>query len=130
MSEAHQIGGSVVLAVTAALLVAAGWSAVEGRRSGGTSDHRFAVDRLLLVAVAGVGLNDVVGLGLLLTGARPADLLHLLYGAAALVTAPGGWWLGGRWRAGRPLPRIRRDVGIAIAAALLLGIELRLFATG
>lgn len=130
MAEAHQFVGWAVVAVTAALLAAAGWSALDGRRSGGAADHRFAVDRLVLVVVAVVALNGLLGSAILATGGRPADPLHLLYGPAALVTAPVAWWLGGRRSRGGSTSRLRRDVWIAIAAALLVGIELRLFATG
>ena len=130
MSEAHQIGGSVVLAATVALVLAAGWSAVDGRRTRGAVDHRFAVDRLVLAVVGLIALNAALGTIVLVTGARPADPLHLLYGPAALVTLPAGWWLGGRARHGRPATRLRRDVAIVIAALVLLGIGVRLFATG
>ena len=130
MAEAHQIVGWGAVALTAALLAAAGWSAFDGRRSGGATDHRFAVDRLVLLVVAAIALNGVFGSVMLATGARPADPLHLLYGPAALVTAPVAWWLGGRRRGAGRASRLRRDVWLAIACALLLGIELRLFATG
>jgi hypothetical protein len=124
------LGGIVVIGLTGLLLIAAGWSAREGRRSGGIVDHRFAVDRLVLAVVAIVALNAVLGGLLFATGAHVADPLHLLYGPAALVTAPIGWWFGGRTRAGAVTTRIRRDVWVAASAAVLLGIELRLFATG
>lgn len=129
MSEAHQIGAGLVTAATVALALAAAWSVTAGRRSAGGRDHRFAVDRLLLLALALVAVNDVVGVVLLGTGRRPSDGLHLLYGFALLATGPVGWWLGGRRTARRPSTRVRRDAWLLGTAVVMLGLELRLFMT-
>jgi hypothetical protein len=129
VSEAHQIGADLAVISTAGLLAVAMWSLLAGRGSGGARDHRFAVDRALLLVVALVGLNDLLGIVLLGTGRRPTDPLHLLYGVAVLATGPIGWWLGGRSRGGHPATRVRRDVWLVGAAVVLLGLELRLFMT-
>jgi hypothetical protein len=124
MSEAHQSAAIAVTGVTAVLLAVAGWSWLAGRRSAGSRDHRFAVDRTLLILEAAVALNIAIG-GLIAAGGdRPADPLHLLYAVAALLTAPVAWWWGGQ------TDRRRTDAWVAIGALLLLGIEARLFMTG
>lgn len=134
MTAAHQILAVLVAGATVALVVAGGWSIVSARRTAGESDHRFAVDRLVLLLVALIAANGLIGLALVGSGAHPADPLHLLYGAAALVTLPVGAWLGRRGgiRAGSTRPgRPRRgDAWLMGAAILLLGLELRLVMTG
>jgi hypothetical protein len=130
VSEVHQFGAAAVVATTIVLLAVTIWSITAGRRSSGRRDHRFAVDRVLIVAVALIAANELAGGLLIAGGARPADLLHLLYGAAALVTLPIGWVIGSRRRAGRPATRVRRDAWVAGASLVLLGLELRLLMTG
>lgn len=129
ITPAHQLLGYAVVAVTLVLLVVASWSALATRTSLGTTDHRFAVDRAILGLLLVVAIDGLVGLGLLLTGKRPADLLHVVYGVAALLTAPVGYWLAGRGGV-RTSGRGRRDVWVAVAAVVLLGLEARLFMTG
>jgi hypothetical protein len=124
VTEAHQLVAIAVIGMTVVLLVDAAWSWLTSRRSGGARDHRFAVDRSLLVLVGLIALNVLVGLALLADGRQPADPLHLLYAIAALVTLPGAWWWGGR------TGRRRRDAWVAAFALVLLGIEARLFMTG
>jgi 4-hydroxybenzoate polyprenyltransferase len=130
MSDAHQFLARVVVAATIAMLLASLWSVISARRSDGRVDHRFAVDRLLLLVVGLIAVNGIAGLLLLAGGSRPADALHLLYGPAALVTLPIGVWLS---RRGRRLARgaaSRRDGWLVAAVLVLLGLELRLFMTG
>jgi hypothetical protein len=130
VAAAHQVAAFAILGVTIALLGAAAWSWATARRTAGRSDHRFAADRLVLAVEAFLALD--VGLGglLLATAARPSDALHLLYGVAALVTLPVGWWWGGRADSSGATSRRRRDGWLILAAAILVGIELRLVATG
>ena len=130
MAAAHQVAALAILGVTIALLGAAGWSWATARRTLGRDDHRFAVDRLVLAVETLVAVE--VGLGglLLATGERPADTLHLLYGVAALVTLPVGWWWGGRPNRSGAISRRRRDGWLILATAILVGVELRLLATG
>jgi hypothetical protein len=132
ISRAHQLFGYATVVVTLDLLVVASWSVVAARASSGALDHRFAVDRSILGLVALLALDGLVGLGLLLTGARPAAALHLLYGPAAFVTVPVGYWLARRGgiRVGPGPGHGRRDVWVAVAAVVLLGIEYRLLVTG
>ena len=130
ITGAHQFLGFGALLVTVVLLFAACWSAVAARGSAGTRDHRFAVDRAILALLVVLVVDGLIGLGLLVTGVRPADPIHLLYGPAAFATAPVGYWLArrGGFRAGSG--RSRRDAWVALAAIVLLGIEYRLFVTG
>jgi hypothetical protein len=125
----HVILAVVATAASLAVIATAIWSAVDGRRSGGRRDHRSAVDRAVLVVLGGVLSAGLVGAVLLVTGSRPADPLHFVYGPAALLALPIAIWVGARGtRAGSS--RVRRDAWTAGGGLVLLGIVLRLFATG
>ncbi len=136
MTELHQIAALAAAVASVALLVAAAWSFLAARRSGGRADHRFAVDRLVILATAAIGLGGLLGAGLLVGGGRPADPLHLLYGPVALVTPAAGWWMGHRGGSDGTGPATGRDVPargdgwLVVAAIVLIGVELRLFLTG
>jgi hypothetical protein len=91
-----------------------------GRRSpAGVAAARLDGLLLVLVAVTAAG-----GLGLLVGGARPRDLLHFVYAVVALSALPITTSISARWE---PRPR-----GIAtLSGALVAGAAiLRLFATG
>jgi hypothetical protein len=130
MTDAHALLARVVLAATIAMLLVGLWSRVSARRSEGRVDHRFAVDRLVLLVVGLVAANGFVGALLFAGGSRPADALHLLYGPAALVTLPVGVWLSRRGRDFTGAAGPRRDGWLVAGAVVLLGLELRLFMTG
>ena len=131
MTAAHQTVAWIAVAVTIGVLAVAAWSWGTGRRSGGREDHRFAVDRLLLLAVAVVAVSALAGVTIVATGGRPTDPLHLLYGVLALGALPLGWLIGGRASSGAVTPaRPRRDAWIGVSAAILLAIVLRLFLPG
>jgi heme A synthase len=137
VTELHQIAAIGALIASFGLLAAAAWSFVAARRSGGEVDHRYAVDRLVILATATIALGGLLGASLVVGGGRPADPLHLLYGAVAMVTPAAGWWMGHRDRAAVAAPGTagggvptRRDGWLVVAAIVLLGVELRLFMTG
>jgi hypothetical protein len=131
VKDVHVFLGILAVAATVALLAAGGWSAIAARRSGGVADHRFAVDRLVLVVIALLATNGLIGLLQIATGQRPADPLHLLYGPAALISLPFGAWLTRRDdRGGGAAATRRREAWMIGAAVVLLGIELRLIVTG
>jgi hypothetical protein len=130
VTEAHRLVAWLAIVATVALLAAATWSTVDGRRSRGARDHRFAVDRLVIVVEGILLVAAVLGAASALGGARPGDGLHLLYGPASLVSLPIGWALGGRPDRGGSRTRLRRDAWLLLAAVVLVGIEVRLFATG
>jgi hypothetical protein len=119
------------LATAASLLVisSAIWSAIAGRRSGGRRDHRSAVDRAVLVVLGSTLVACLIGAILLVTGSRPADPLHFVYGPVAVIVLPVAIWVGVRG-AGAGSSRVRRDAWTAGGGLVLLGIVLRLFATG
>jgi hypothetical protein len=129
VAAAHDLLGLASIAATVIVIGAAGWSVTEARRSDGRIDHRFAVDRavlgeLLLLAAAGL-----VGMARLIDGSHPADPLHLLYGPAAVICLPVAILIGARASAGRA-SRLRRDAWTVLGGIVLLGLGLRLFATG
>ncbi len=130
MTGVHELLGRAALGLAVAVVAAAVWSVVDGRRTSGGVDHRFVVDRLILLNVFVVVANVLAGGLLAVGGARPGDPLHLLYAVAAVVVLPLGWTLGGRAaQDGRP-SRARRDAWVLAAALVLVGIEVRLAATG
>lgn len=130
MTDAHAFLARVVVAATIAMLLASLWSVTSARRSDNRVDHRFAVDRLVLLVVGLIAANGIVGSFLLAGDSRPADALHLLYGPAALITLPVGAWLSRRGRDFTGAAGPRRDGWLVVAALVLLGLELRLFMTG
>jgi hypothetical protein len=130
VTSAHQLLAFAIMAITVALLATCLWSWLAARRSGGEQDHRFAVDRLVLLVEAVVAVQIGIGGLLVATGDRPSDPLHLLYGVAALATLPVGWAWGGRPDRTGAVSRRHRDGWLLIATGILLGVELRLLATG
>jgi hypothetical protein len=110
LAEATVLVVSVALAWTFIL-------AVKGH-SGGR-----AYDRLQAAVVGLVLLAAVAGAVLFLSGARPTDSLHLLYGGVAILLIPfARSFLGGA---------TRRDTVILLVAVVTLGgVLFRLFATG
>ncbi len=57
--------------------------------------HVLATVRVYLILASGVvALQAVVGLILVLTGSRPAQLIHWFYGGATLVALPLCAWIG------------------------------------
>jgi hypothetical protein len=112
----------LALAVVAGVLAAlVGGLAIVGRLRGAMP--RFAIDRTVLAAEAVIGLAAASGLVQLATGSGPHDGLHLIYAAVALLALPVG-------RAWRGLVRGPRTVPLVIAAAVLLGVLVRLAQTG
>ena len=129
MVTLHVILAVVTAAASLVVIAAALWSALAGGRSGAHRDHRWAVDRAILAVLASVFAAGLIGTILLATGSRPADPLHYLYGPAALIALPVAIWIGARATRTGP-SRVRRDAWTAVGGLALLGIVLRLFATG
>jgi hypothetical protein len=129
VTAVHQLLGWASIAGSAAIVAVAIWSVIEGRRSSGRSDHRFAVDRSVLAVLVLVAAAGLIGIALLMSGSRPVDPLHLVYGPTAMVCLPVAIWIGTRASAG-PGSRLRRDVWTAGGGMVLLGLTLRLLATG
>jgi hypothetical protein len=105
-----------VVAAGAATLLAVLAGAVTRR------PFRFARDRAILAAIAVVAANVLVGVVLLAGGGAPADPLHLVYAAVALVILPvARFW--------DRLAR-RRELAVGAGAVVLAALVLRLFQTG
>ena len=86
--------------------------------------HRIALDRLVLALLVALIAPNVVGLAMLVAGARPDDPLHLLYGLAGPGALAAARWLGRR-------PHQRRRVGWLLGGAVVVtGVLLQLWTTG
>jgi hypothetical protein len=129
VTAVHQLLGWASIAGSAVIVGVAISSVIAGKRSVGRSDHRFAVDRAVLAVLVLVATAGLVGIAMLMSGSRPVDPLHLVYGPAALACLPVAIWIGARTRPGRG-SRLRRDVWTAGGGIVLLGLALRLLATG
>ena len=88
-----------------------------------TESYR-ALDRAILVQVGTLTLVSLSGLVLPLTGVTPREPLHFVYAAVGLVVAPGVRY------ATRKAPSRRMGGWQIVAAAVVLGVVLRLFMTG
>jgi heme A synthase len=98
--------------------------AIVGIAAARTDRAHRALEWLGRTALAVIGVTILLGAALLLTGARPAELLHLLYGVVLLGTLP----LAQTFAAEAPA----RSRAAVVAGAALIGLILcwRLFATG
>jgi hypothetical protein len=85
----------------------------------GTAAARL--DGLVLVVVA---VTAAGGLGLLVGGAHPHELLHFVYAVVALAALPISTSVSARWE-----PR-RRGMATVIGALVGLAVIVRLFGTG
>jgi hypothetical protein len=94
---------------------------VRGRRAAASGGTATRLGGLALVALA---VTAAGGLGLLVGGARPRELLHFVYAAIAFAALP----LAGSFSA--RLPDQRRWLATVIGAVIALVAILRLFATG
>ena len=81
--------------------------------------------RWLLIVTAALGvLQAIVGGLIFLTGARPFDALHYVYGGIVLLAIPVAYAYSDQ-------KRVRRDVIIMlIAAVAIIGAAVRAFMTG
>jgi hypothetical protein len=118
MTSIH--GGLAALAAVAAVgtLLAAG---ILGWRGGSA---RHWLDRAILAALAVVAADAAIGLVLVASGHAPTDLLHVVYGAVAIVVLPLGRW------AGRSTDLRRRALWLAGGSVVLLAVLARLAQTG
>lgn len=118
MADVHRFIGLAGIAVAA---VALAWSViiVAARREAGRP-YLVGLAVVVIVAVAAA----VGGLILLLTGPGPADPLHIVYGAIAVLAIPAGIAVA----AGRT-PR-RQSIVLLVAVLVELGVTVRLLQTG
>lgn len=117
MTQMHAWSAVAVIVVFALLVVAGG-------AAGMTRRGFMAVEWLRRGAIGIAAIALVAGAAAFLAGARPAELLHLLYAAALLGVLP----LASVFAAEAP-PTARAGV-LGGAAAIGLILAWRLFATG
>jgi len=91
----------------------------------GAGDGTLRIFRILLAVTAALGLvQDLAGAGLFLTGARPGEGFHFVYGAIVLLAIPVAYVYSDQ-------NQVRRDIIImTIAVVAVLGAAFRAFATG
>jgi hypothetical protein len=98
--------------------IEAAWRLRRGSSAGPAASR---LDGLLLLVLA---VTVAGGLGLLLGGARPRELLHFVYAVLAIGAVPVATSVSARWGA-------RRQALVSLLAALVAIVAiLRLFATG
>lgn len=117
LAELHGLGSLITLAAVAAFAIAAAAVAYLDR-------FHPALARLRNVLLGVIALQILIGAGTWLSGARPRDDLHLLYGAALLVALP----LAGSYVTDVP-PRAKAGV-LSVAALVGLALIWRLSSTG
>ena len=119
MAEVHAVAGWVVLAVVACFLIV---SIVLARLREG--DRLDRLDRAGRALTALLVVQVALGLLTFLSGRRPSEPLHFLYGAAVVGVLP----LASSFASEAP-PRARSAV-MAVACVIVLGLVWRVFATG
>jgi hypothetical protein len=121
----HRVFVPLVVAASGATL-ACGVALFVMTRDGAAAPARLLdVFRNLLKVTAGIGvLQAFWGILLFLTGARPAENLHFVYGGIVLLAIPVAYVYSDQ-------NDVRRDVVVmGIAALAILGAALRALATG
>ena len=118
MSDFHGTG-AIALAVIDVLVLVAAIALGLGARGA-----KLWLDRAILVALILAAIDALVGIALIASGHGPSDLLHVVYGAAALLVLPIARW------AGRGGDTRRRALWVAAGSVVLAGVLLRLAQTG
>ena len=113
------VAGLVTLVCGIALLV------MRRQVDSGAAAGTLRTFRILLAVTAALGLvQDIFGGLLLLSGARPGEALHFVYGAIVLLAIPLAYVYSDQ-------QQVRRDIVImTIAVVAVLGAAFRAFATG
>jgi hypothetical protein len=111
------------LAIVSAVLVAVA-AAESAWHLRDRSADRPAVSRTQTVALLAVVVTAAGGLGLLLGGARPRELLHFVYAVLAVGAIPLVNAMSSEWEPGRRL------IATLVGGLVALAVILRLFATG
>jgi hypothetical protein len=117
LADLHGLGGLVTLAAIAAFGLAALGVAIADR-------FHAVLRRLRTALLIVIGLQVVVGAATWLSGVRPRDDLHMLYGVVMLAVLP----LADNFAEEAP-PRAQAAV-LAVAAAIGLALVWRLSSTG
>lgn len=108
-------------AVILYMIIAAVWGVVSFvRRSGVGGSYRGT----LLIGEGMLVFEAILGMALFVTGHRPAESLHFLYGALAPVILPLSLSVA------RTRPTRQRPLVYGIAALLIVGLVIRAIVTG
>jgi hypothetical protein len=124
MAGVHTVVGFVVLAVFTTGWIWAGGAALLRRDPG---SHFWT---WLVVAQVIAGLQALVGVILLVSGARPSTWLHLVYGFGPLLILGVGHGLARELRRGRVRFPIEPWGIFGLAAFICFGLSLRALMTG
>lgn len=116
--ELHRWLAILSAALVALVAIESAWS-LRNRSAASPAGSRFQAVMLLALGVTIAG-----GLGLLVGGARPRELLHFVYAALAVGALPVAASI-----ARGSSPR-RRRMATLVAALVAIAAVLRLFATG
>jgi hypothetical protein len=125
MTDIHRLLGLVDLALAIALLATTAVAAALADRVPPTV-RAWAVDGLALVVEVGIIIAAGVGPLLLATGHRPADPLHLVYAAVAVLSMPAALAVA----MSRGSTGAARDRWLMVGALVLVGVSVRLLQTG
>jgi hypothetical protein len=128
MSGFHGLVGQIALVLAIVLAIVATALFALGQRPMAVRLGRL-VDIVAIAAIGAVVIALVIGPLLLITGLRPADMLHVVYGLAALAAVPIAWFVG-VWRERGPGYHPSRYGWVAIGGFVLVGLTLRLIQTG
>lgn len=117
MSEVHAVVGEALLGVAVLFVLLSSGLAITRGASGW-----FEVVRRLVVGA--VAVQAGIGAFLYLSGDRPAETLHLLYGAVAVAALP----LAAGFASEAP-PKARAG-SLALAGVVMIGVLVRSLGTG
>jgi heme A synthase len=118
VTEFHQIVANGLLILMLLLGLWGLLMAIAKRGVGGSYRSTY------ILAIAVFGLQAVIGAALLITGHRPKDWLHLLYGIVPFIAL--GWAWG---YAAKAAPR-RESLTLGFAALFTFGLIIRAMTTG
>ena len=118
MSQFHQVVANALLLL---MLLLGLWGVVMGlaKRSAGGSFRSTYV-----LAMGVFGLQAAIGAALLISGHRPKDMLHLIYGVAPFLALGLAYSYSGRAE-----PR-RESLTLGVAALFTFGLIIRAYTTG
>jgi len=114
----HQVVANALLLL---MLLLALWGllmAAANRSVGGSFRSTY------ILSIGVFGLQAIIGIVLLVSGARPRDFLHILYGIVPFVALGGGY----TWSSG--MKSRREALTLGVAALFTFGIVIRAFTTG
>jgi len=118
MTQLHQVVANALLLL---MLLLGLWGLIMAAAKRGVGGS-FRSTYILSIGV--FGLQAVVGAALLITGHRPKDLLHILYGIVPFVALGWAWSYASNTR-----PR-RESLMLGVVALFTFGLVIRALTTG